>query len=125
MKRLLIVATALLLIVASPYALKQTEPNVRNPSAVEFTPSGDHAALDGYDLDLLRADGTVLQTLNLGKPTVNNGICRVTINVQPVAFGVNYSMRLRARAGGAFSDYTASVNKFDRVPGAPTNVIIK
>lgn len=99
--------------------------DVDNPSAVQFSPSSDHATLDSYELDILRPDGSVLQTLNLGKPTPDaNGVCTAPMNVQPVAFGKGYSVRIRALAGGAASGYAVSDNKFNRIPGAPTKVKI-
>lgn len=103
----------------------QTPADVRNPSGVVFTPSLDHAQVDAYELDILRPDGSVLQTLNIGKPAVVNGECAADVNVQPVAFGVGYSMRLRAIAGTAASDYAVSLNKFDRVPGGPSRLIAR
>jgi hypothetical protein len=98
-------------------------PDVNNPTAISFTPSTDHASIDSYEMDILRPDGTVLQTLNIGKPAPDaTNTCVAAINVQPVKFGVGYSVRLRALAGGAASDYVNSDNKFNRVPGAPSKV---
>lgn len=108
-----------------PTVTLQTVADVKNPGAIVFTPSLDHALVDSYELDILRPDGTALQTLNIGKPAVVAGECTAPLNVQPVTFGVGYSLRLRAVAGGAFSDYTVSVNKFDRVPGGPSKLIVK
>jgi len=100
--------------------------DVNNPTAVEFTASVDHALLDGYEMDILRPDNSVLQTLNLGKPAPGvNSIIRANINVQPIAFGNGYSVRVRARAGTAASDYVVSSNKFNRVPGAPGTPVVK
>lgn len=106
----------------------QTPPaDVDNPRGVVFTPSPDHAVIDGYELDLLRPDGSVLQTLNLGKPAIDpaTGDCAADVNVQPVSFGLGYSMRLRAVAGAIASDYTPSVNKFNRRPGSPSRLIAR
>lgn len=111
------------LLVASTGA--QPVPDVKNPSAVEIGPSPDHATIDSYELDILRPDGTVLQTLNLGKPTPVNGVITAPVNVQPAAFGVGYSLRVRVKAGTATSDYVVSSNKFDRVPGAPSKLVAK
>lgn len=119
MKTLLLIATVLGAGAQAP------EVNVKNPTTVTFEASPDHALVESYELDLLRSDGTVLQTLNVGKPPVVNGVATATINVQPVTFGVNYSARIRARAGSAVSDYADSVNKFDRAPGAPSNPRLK
>jgi len=113
------------LLLCSGVAAAQT-PDVNNPSAVTFTPSTDHATVDSYELDILRPDATVLQTLNLGKPVPDaTNTCTAPVNVQPIAFGSGYSMRIRAKAGTAASDYALSLNKFNRVPGPPTKLIAK
>jgi uncharacterized protein YfaS (alpha-2-macroglobulin family) len=101
-------------------------PDVNNPTGVTFTASADHATIDSYELDILRPDGTVLQTLNLGKPTPDaTNTVTAPINVQPIAFAAGYSVRLRAKAGTAVSDYAVSQNKFNRVPGPPSKVTVK
>lgn len=103
----------------------QSVPDVDNPGGVGFTASPDHAAIDSYELDILRPDGTVLQTLSLGKPVPDaNNFCTAPLNVQPVKFGTGYSLRVRALAGGAASPYALSENKFNRVPGSPSKVKI-
>ena len=100
--------------------------DVDNPSGVEFVASPDHSTVTSYELDILRPDGTVLQTLNIGKPAPNaTNVITVSLNVQPIAFGVGYSVRVRAVAGTAHSTYAISVNKFNRVPGGPSKVLIK
>jgi hypothetical protein len=100
--------------------------DVNNPSGVTFTASADHATVDSYELDILRPDNSVLQTLNLGKPTPDaTQTCTAPLNVQPVAFGNGYSVQVRAKAGTAVSANALSLNKFDRVPGAPSKVIAK
>lgn len=100
--------------------------DVTNPSGVTFTASVDHTAVDSYELDILRPDGTTLQTLNLGKPIPDaTQTCTAPINVQPVGFGNGYSVQVRARAGTAVSVNSLSLNKFNRVPGAPSKVTVK
>jgi hypothetical protein len=81
--------------------------------------------VSSYELDILRADGSVLQTINIGKPAPVSNLCKAPINVQPVAFGKDYSVRLRAIAGTASSDYSVTSNKFERAPGGPSKVIVK
>jgi hypothetical protein len=105
-------------------AYAQTPPaDVDNPSGIVFTASADHANVDSYELDILRPDGSVLQTINIGKPTPDaTQTCVAPLNVQPIAFGSGYSLRLRAKAGTAASDYTTSLNKFNRVPGGPSKL---
>lgn len=101
-------------------AAMQVVADVDNPTGVSFTPSTDHALIDSYELDILRPDGSVLQVLNIGKPAPDaTNTCTASINVQPIAFGTGYAMRLRARAGTAVSPDTASENRFNRVPGPP------
>jgi hypothetical protein len=116
---------ALVLAFAAPAAAQTAEAQIKNPSAVEFEPSTDHALVSAYELDILRPDGSVLQTINLGKPAPVLNICKASINVQPVAFGKDYSVRVRALAGTAASDYALSLNKFERAPGSPSKVIAK
>lgn len=112
-------------VMPSPAAM-QVPADVNNPTAVAFTPSTDHALVDSYEVDILRPDGTVLQTLNVGKPVPDaTNTVTATVNVQPIAFANGYSMRVRARAGTAASDPALSLNKFNRVPGAPSKVTAK
>lgn len=107
-------------------AAAQSPADVNNPSAVQFTASTDHGLIDAYELDILRPDGTVLQTLNLGKPTPDaTNTCTAPLNVQPIAFASGYTVRVRAKAGTAVSDYAIGQNKFNRVPGPPTKVTVK
>lgn len=120
----LVLTVALLL--AAPLAYAQAA-DVNNPKAVSWVASTDHALIDGYTIDLLKPDGvTVLQTLDGGKPSVSTaGECAFALNVQPVAFGVGYSVRVRARASTAISEWSVSVNKFNRTPGKPGVVTIQ
>jgi hypothetical protein len=105
---------------------RQVPPSINNPSAVTFTASADHSAIESYEADILRPDGSVLQTLNLGKPTPDAaGTITVTLNVQPIAFAQGYRLRLSAKVGTARSDYALSENTFNRVPGAPSKVAVK
>lgn len=123
MKTLMIAAVLLLL--SAPLAHAQAA-GVDNPRSVSWGVSADHAAIDGYTVELLRPDGSTLQTLDAGKPTCSATVdCVFALNVQPVAFGVGYSIRVRARASAATSDWANSVNKFNRVPGKPGVVTIQ
>jgi hypothetical protein len=118
----LLLAAALLLITATLYA----QSDVNNPTGIEFTASTDHAGIDSYEVDILRPDESVLQTLNIGKPVPDaSNTITATINVQPIAFATGYSVRVRARAGTAVSDYAVSINKFNRVPGGPGRPTIR
>ncbi len=119
-KKLIIVLMLLVGFAATSSA--QVVPDVDNPSAVTFTPSVDHALIDSYELDIVRPDGSVLQTINLGKPTPVANVITASINVQPVAFAVGYTTRVRTKAGTAVSTDAISVNKFNRRPGGPSNL---
>lgn len=118
----------ILLGVAVPASAQTPPADVNNPNAVAFTPSVDHAQLDRYDIEILRPDGSVLQTINAGKPVPDaTNTCTVPLNVQPVSFGTGYSVRVRSVAGTAKSGDTEglSQNKFNRVPGGPTKAVVK
>lgn len=116
----------ILVLFTTPAMAQTPPPDVNNPTAVEFTVSTDHAAITSYEMDILRPDGTVLQTINLGKPTPDaSNTVRADLNVQPVAFGTGYTVRVRAIAGTAASDYTDSINKFNRVPGKPGQPVLR
>jgi hypothetical protein len=122
-------ALLVLLALVTPAAAQAAD--VNNPTAVQFTASADHASVTGYTLDILRADGTVLQTLDLGKPVpaATTNLCTVAMNVQPITFGVGYSVRVRAYVAAtpanAVSDWALSSNKFNRVPGKPGAVTVQ
>jgi hypothetical protein len=107
-------------------AILQPPADVNNPSKVTFTVSGDHEAVTSYALDILRPDGSLLQTLNIGKPAPDaTGTAEAGLNVQPVAFGKGYMVELRALVGDAASDNVRGDNKFNRVPGGPGKVVVK
>jgi hypothetical protein len=102
--------------------------NVSNPTVVTFTASADHAALDKYVLGVFSAatETTPLREIELGKPTPGaDQLCSVSINLQPLTFGVNYIARVRAMASAATSPWSDPSNPFDRVPGAPGGPVIK
>lgn len=117
-----VVAGLILLSVAPAWA--QTPP-VKNPTAVQFT-SADHAAATGYEVDILVASsGSVLTTLTLGKGTVQtDGTILLNLNVQPIAFG-SYRLRIRTVAGTFKSVDSVLSDVWERVPGAPTALVIK
>jgi hypothetical protein len=127
MRNLLLLAVVLLCL---PVLATAQTASVTNPSAVVFEPSPDHAVVDAYELDILRADGSVLQTINLGKPVVNTTTneCTVPLNVQPVTFGKGYTVRVRVVVlanGPVYSDYVVSSNAFERAPGKPAKLSVK
>jgi len=104
----------------------QVAADVNNPSKIAFTVSADHALVSNYEADIVRPDGSVAQTLNIGKPSPDGaGNVEAPINVQPVTFGKGYWIVVRARANDAVSDDVRSENKFNRVPGGPSKVVAK
>lgn len=125
MQRTLRIVLTLAGLLVAPIAYAQAA-DVNNAQSVSWVVSPDHAQIDGYTVELLRPDGTTLQTLDAGKPICSATVpCVYALNVQPVAFGVGYTVRVRARAATAVSDWSVSVNKFNRVPGKPGVVTIQ
>lgn len=123
MKKLILIL-ALILLPSIGYAQ-----DIDNPRGVTFIASSDHAQIDGYDVEIVDGNGDIVQTLDGGKPTPDaTNTCTVVLNVQPIKFGMGYTIRVRARAtstsGPVYSDYAISVNKFNRRPGNPTKVTI-
>jgi hypothetical protein len=119
----------LVMLAAFAFAAPAAAQNVKNPTLVEFTSvDHDNPELTGYELDILRSDNTVLQTLSVPKSsTTKNASTQVvsfTINVQPIAFGT-YVGTVRAVAGAIKSDSSTPSNAFDRSPGAPSKPAIK
>lgn len=110
----------------SSFAL-QVAADVKNPTAVTFVADPDHVLIDSYELSIFRPDNTVLQTLNLGKPTPNatTQVITAALSVQPIAFGTGYYVGVRSKVGTTVSDYSLSENKFNRAPGGPSKVVLK
>jgi hypothetical protein len=99
---------------------------VKNPTQVEFT-SPDHALLSAYEVDIVRADSTVAQTLTIAASmgvVQPNGNIRLMLNVQPIAFG-QYTIVVRAVAGTLESDNSPASDPWERVPGAPSKPVVK
>ena len=102
-------------------------PAVKNPSALTFT-SADHAnaAVTGYEVDILNG-ATVVQTLVIAKSATTvlpNGDVKVTLNVQPIAFGT-YKLQVRTVAGAVKSDNSVASDDWVRSPGAPSKPIVQ
>jgi hypothetical protein len=117
-------ATVLFVLLAA-VASAQTPP-VKNPSAIEFT-STDHAQITAYEVDVVRADGTVVQTLTIAASSAvaqPGGALRLTINMQPIAFGA-YTFVVRATAGTVSSPNSAASDSWERSPGAPSKPLVK
>lgn len=123
MRHLMLVMLVALLAFASS---ARAQAPVPNPTAVEFTPSMDHAMIDDYQLGyfLLGAAEPVTVT-DLGKPAPDaSNTCRVPINVMPLSFG-DYVARARARAGTTWSEWSDPSNPLVRLPGRPGGPVIK
>ena len=101
--------------------------NVVNPRTATFTASADHAQLTGYVIGyFLPGAGAPVQSADLGLPTPDaTQTCTVTINTQPVPFGMGYVARVKAIAAGAESDWSEVSNPFDRKPGPPGKPVVK
>lgn len=114
MRTLPIVAVALS--VAAPVAAQEI---IRNPTAIYFQCSEDHALHTGHEVDLVDETGKVVQTISFGTAAPDaNGEVMFRINVQPVAFG-RYTGRVRAVAGTLRSDVSETSNVWERAPGQP------
>jgi hypothetical protein len=91
---------------------------VKNPRAVIFT-CVDHATDTGHEVDIINAQGVVVQTINGGDPLADaNGDVTVEFNVQPITFGA-YTVRVRAVAGAIKSADSLPSDVWERVPGQP------
>jgi len=102
---------------------------VKNPTAIWFN-SADHdlAAVTGYEVDFLNATtSAVVQTVSVAKASTTkqaDGSIRVTMNVQPVAFGT-YRFVARTVAGAIKSDNSLATEVWERSPGAPSKPTVQ
>ena len=121
MKYLMAVLCVLVLMAVPAFA----QGPVPNPTRAEFKVSPDHATVDLYELAMFDVADVLIATLLIGKPTPDAGnIAAVTINVQPIKFGL-YTARIRAKAGAVYSAWSDPSNQWVREPGRPSNVVIK
>lgn len=116
----------LALVLSCGPAHAQTTP-IKNPRQLAFT-SSDHALVDRYEIDVLKLDGSVVQTLTVQKADTSvdsaTGDILVSLNVQPIAFG-QYQFRVRAVAGTVSSDNSANSDTWERAPGQPGKPAVK
>jgi hypothetical protein len=124
MKRLIVVALVFALLGCASVALAQTP--IPNPTAIEFTPSPDHAQIDVYEVGwFLVGAASPVSVSDIGKPAPNaSNICRATINVMPLAFN-SYIAKARAKAGTVYSDWSDPSDVFLRQPGKPGKPVPK
>jgi hypothetical protein len=120
------------------FAVPTFAQNVKNPSVAEFnSPDHGNTAVTGYELDINVSTptgaGAVIQTITVPKANVvlvsgvvgeATALYRVSINVQPVAFGT-YVSAMRTVAGAIKSDNSPLSNIWDRSPGAPSKPAVK
>jgi hypothetical protein len=118
MKRIILVVTVFALLGFAASASAQ--PPIANPTAIEFTPSADHAQIDAYEVGWFLAGATSpVSTTDIGKPAPNAAnVCRATINVMPLPFN-SYTAKARAKAGTVYSDWSDPSDIFFRQPGKP------
>jgi hypothetical protein len=124
MKRAAIVFVVFALLGVAAVAAAQTP--IPNPTAIEFTPSLDHAQIDLYEVGWFLAGATSpVSVTDIGKPTPNaSNICRATINVMPLAFN-SYTAKARAKAGTTYSEWSDPSDIFLRQPGKPGKPVPK
>jgi hypothetical protein len=123
----------LMIVGLPPEASAQAAP-VQNPGLVIFTPSPDHANITSYKLEIIRvSDGSVIQTLDVGKPApcvtacptgVAVGEASAAINVQPIAFG-DYTAQMRSVAGAVTGPASPASDPWQRAPGSPSKPKLK
>lgn len=113
-------------------AAAQSAP-IQNPGTVIFTPSPDHATITSYKVELVNSSGTVIQTLDIGKPAPCTASCPVgvavgeafaAINVQPITFG-SYTAVMRSVAGAVVGPPSPASDIWERAPGAPSKPKMK
>lgn len=99
---------------------------VHNPTAVTFTASVDHAAINNYVLGWFAIGATdPLMEVNLSKPTPDGSqVCTATIDARPLAFG-SYIVKVRAVAGAVTSEWSEPSNLGIRSPFPPTVPVVR
>ena len=114
--RLFLRAAAVLLVMAGAASAQTT---VKNPTKAIFAPGADAALVTGYELDIINAAGTVVQTMTFPAQTPDgNGEVTLTINVQPVSFG-SYTAVVRNVYQSIKSVNSNTSDVWERAPGQP------
>lgn len=85
----------------------------------------DAKQVTSYELDILRPDLTVVQTLTVPAvpPDASNQI-DLPVNVQPTAFG-SYTFVARAVAGSIKTSNSPNSDPWERAPGPPSKPVVK
>lgn len=110
-------------------ALAQARPRdavVVNPTVAEFLASADHAVLTSYVGGYFMSGATEpMLEVDLGKPTPDNAqTCTVALNVKPLAFATDYSLRIKAVAAGVASDWSNPA-PFARKPLPVSGLVVR
>jgi len=125
MKRILIVLLtfALLGLLASAASAQ----NVTNPSVLTFTASIDHAVLTSYVVGFFAAGAQEpMQESDIGKPTPDGtNTVTVTVNTRPIAFGMDYTVKVKSVAGSIVGEWSSASNPWNRRPGKPGDPAIR
>jgi hypothetical protein len=93
-----------------------------NPRTIQFT-CVDHGLDTAHEIDIVNAQGTVVQTLQVGDQApigIEDGLplVQVAVNVMPVAMG-EYTFVVRALAGTISSEPSLPSDVWRRAPGQP------
>lgn len=91
---------------------------LKNPTSVSFDPGADYDTIASFRLDILNTGGSVVRSIDLGKPPLVSGRCSAGVNVRPLEFGT-YSGVVVAIAAGVESDPSDPSAPFLRAPGKP------
>lgn len=111
-----LLATAFLLILPALTAAQ----TVKNPTKAIFKPGADAAAVTGYELDIIKADGSLSQTLSFPAQVPDAaGDVTLTLNLQPVAFGT-YTAVVRNVYNAVKSINSNVSDPWERAPGQPS-----
>lgn len=80
MKTLVLSCVFVLALAAGAFAQCPSQPAgpVVNPKDVCFAPSSDHAVVDGYKLQINKADGSQVSKTDIGKPALSAGVIAVS-----------------------------------------------
>ena len=126
MKRAVIVAVVFALLGFATSALAQTKPNNPREGTFAITPE-DHAQTTKYTLGFFLPGATdPVQAQDIGKPPIDAaGTATFTFNSMPLAFGYDYTAKVKAVAGAIESVWSDASNPFDRTPGKPGKPVIK
>jgi len=115
--RTLVLTVIVLALCAAP-AMAQS-PRLVNPGHLLFVVSADHPQVTTYVLGWFApgaATPTREENLGTGVPSGTNELT-FTVNPHPLAFGQDYMVRVKARAGTIDGEWSSPSNPFDRAPG--------